>query len=92
MEKSVLLKDSVNENDLGDQQEEAVNPTPVNIDRFPAVIEIIQGSMVFDADDSRHSTSGTDTLQPLGFYAKEANLDIKQHVAFQINCSTFMLS
>ena len=60
---------------------------------FLQILEIVKGSLLFGTTTSECSfQQQEDRIQSLSSFAKNANLDVKQHMAFQIVCCNFMLS
>jgi hypothetical protein len=104
--KAPLTEASIFENndDTDDDNAEAQAPTStqaaINLDSFHTIIEVVKGAILHGATDQHNivsqETEGTsveeDTLKSLSAAARDANLDEKQHQAFQTICCTFMLS
>ena len=81
---SVLLNET-NDNVTNDDVDTADSKNmPLNLDRFPSVIEVVKGSMLFDNPADEIAMEQEDTIHTLAAVAKHANLDDKQQLEFQV--------
>ena len=90
---NTVILNEANDNITDDEvHDNGSRQAPLNLDRFPTVIEVIKGSMLFGTPENETSKNQQNTVQTMESAAKQAKLDEKQQVAFQVICTTFMLS
>jgi hypothetical protein len=89
---SILFSNNDNEDNTNpDSRDTTDDQTSINLDKFPSIIEIIKGTMLYNTEENSSSQNNTNTFHSLSDAAKDAKLDTNQYIAFQIICCTFML-